>query len=209
MLRGGGTCGYTGVLFSKYLLLIVTRTIFIGEKKKKVKGQILHVDFLSRYSGKSPAARRFHTEHCWWQERARMVPSPEMSTVCTRSTSGHTGSLAPASPSHPTPQPQPRLIGRHGQVTLHQAQCQHAPPSVLHTWKTPPDDGERKGFLLVPLDDTQAWRQMLSSPSRGTALSCHFGCCTLLHFQAMDDILWEISNIKSTKRITKHITVCG
>lgn len=49
---------------------------FHRKKKKRVKGQIQHIYFLSRYSGKSPTARRFRTEHCWWQESARMVPGP-------------------------------------------------------------------------------------------------------------------------------------
>lgn len=48
-----------------------------------------------------------------------MVPSPEMGTVCTRSTPGHTSSLTPASPSHPTPQPRPWFVGRHGQGSGH------------------------------------------------------------------------------------------
>lgn len=38
----------------------------------------------------------------------------------------------------------------------------------------------------------------MSSPSRGAALMSHFGC-VLLHFQAMDDILWEISDTESNQ----------
>lgn len=38
----------------------------------------------------------------------------------------------------------------------------------------------------------------MSSPSRGAALTSHFGC-VLLHFQAMDDILWEISDTESNQ----------
>ena len=81
------------------------------------------------------------------------------------------------------------------------------PLSVLHTWKTTPGDGERKDFLLVPLDDFQARRVTLSTPSRGAALMSHFGCRVLLHLHAMDDILWEISDTESTKGVTKHISV--
>lgn len=46
----------------------------------------------------------------------------------------------------------------------------------------------------------------MSSPSRGAALMSHFGC-VLLHFQAMDDILWEISDTESNQgSYTTYVT---
>lgn len=66
-----------------------------------------------------------------------------------------------------------------------------------------------KDFLFILLDDFQAWRVMLSTPSHGTALVSHFGCCVLLHLHTVDDILWEVSDNESTKGVRKHTSVHG
>lgn len=148
--------------------------------KKGVKGQIQHTHCLSCYSRKPPIARHFCAEHCWWQESTWMVPGPKRGPISTQSTPTGTNSLGSTSPSHPTLQPHPRCLGHHGQDSGHTSTspistCSPSQSSIHG--KCCQVTGERKHFLFIPLDDCQARRAALSTPSHGVAPMSHSGCC--------------------------------